>query len=303
MAKDHLVPSFAEEESLPQIIGTYSDTGYDKISQILRDVGGKKIRVRNPLTAEFCKLTDNAFRSTLFSYSNELAMYASELGINAREVLNAVNDNYPPNDIPPPAYVSGYCLTKDPYLFELNFLKYKKKRDFQSVWYYGRKTNDYLIMYTVLKILEHLKDPASSCVAILGLSFKEDSDDFRMSHSIDIIRSLINQGVKKFKVYDPYLETNKYTMLPKDLSPYITASGNTLTQDILTGVDAIIVASMHKPLREISNTDLEHLLEKTKSPCYLFDGYNIWESAKKSSHIQYDSLGQSSEKQTNETFT
>lgn len=281
-----------EEESLPKIIGTYTDTAFKAAKKIFKKIGGKLIRVHDPKTAEFCKLTDNAFRSTLFAYANELAMHASGLGIDAKEVINAVNDGYARNHLPMPGYVSGYCLEKDPYIFELNFLKNKEGRDFQSVWYYGRKTNDYLTKYTVLKVLKHLKNPAESCVAILGMSFKGDTDDFRMSHSIHMIEMLIEHNVRKLKIYDPFLGKGKYTAFPEKFLPYLTATSDVLTEDFLTDVNAIIICTMHHSLLELSSNKKVKLLAKTKKPCYLFDGYNIWGEAKKIPHMQYESLGQ-----------
>lgn len=280
-----------ELKRLPKIIGVYSEKAFKPISGLFQSIGGKIIRVRDPLTAEFCKLTDNSFRSTLFSYANEIAMYASELNINAQEVIDAVNEDYQRNHIPQPGFVSGYCLSKDPYIFELNFLKNKSNRSFHSVWYYGRKTNDFLNDFIVKKVIDCLKLKENPCVALLGLSFKEDVDDFRMSHALVIMNQLINHQITQLKVYDPNLDKNKYTTLPQALSSYIVEKCDSLNQTFLTEVDAIIICNNHQPILALN--ELRHLtalLKHTHKPCYLFDVWRSWTKAIDISHIHYENL-------------
>jgi UDP-N-acetyl-D-mannosaminuronic acid dehydrogenase len=281
-----------EFKYLPKIVGTYSDTAFEHIATLFDNIGAKIIRVKNPITAEFCKLTDNTFRSTLFSYANEIAMHASEFDVDVEEVIAAVNHHYERNHIPLPGFVSGYCLSKDPYIFELGFTKNKGKRNFQSVWYYGRRTNDYLVEFVVEKVLHQLKHPSTSCIAILGLSFKENVDDFRMSHSLKMIDLLIKNDIQKFKLYDPYLDKNKYTSLSNDMLLYTTTKSQILDTNFFSDVDAIILCDRHKDLCQMNKFKiLNNLLKQTSKPCYLFDGWDIWEEAAKVRHIEYERIG------------
>lgn len=284
--------AISELTTLPKVVGVYSETAFEPIKHLFEQGPGKVIRVRNPITAEFCKLTDNSFRSTIFSYANELAMHASEFDIHVDEVIQAVNHHYERNHIPQPGFVSGYCLTKDPYLFELGFLNQKKDRDFHSVWYYGRKTNDYLIDFVVSKVINHVKKINNPCVAILGLSFKSDIDDFRMSHAFKIIDKLIASGVTRFKVYDPHLDSNKYTKLPDAILPYITQKSTQMNADFLTDTQAIILCDQPKALHDLhQRKTLSQLFEKVVPPCYLFDGWNIWTEAQYLNQIHYEGMG------------
>ncbi len=293
-APERITEGHAIEElaNVPKIIGVYTDQAFDPIRRLFQKMGGKIIRVRNPITAEFCKLTDNAYRSTAFSFSNEIAMYANKFDIDSTEVIQTVNDHYNRNHIPEPGFVSGYCLSKDPYIFEQDFMKNNTGRDFHSVWYYGRRTNDYLIEYVISKVLEHLASPENRVVTILGLAFNANIDDFRNSHSFKIIELLIKSGVKKFNVYDPNLEKNKYTKLPEEFLPHIINKNNHLDNVIFVNVDAIIICDRHNSLIEVNNVDtLRPLLEVTSKPCYLFDGWDAWKAASHLDHINYEGLG------------
>jgi nucleotide sugar dehydrogenase len=284
--------SISEEETLPKIIGAYSDKGFELISAVFKRIGGEIIRVKNPMTAEFCKLTDNTFRNTVFSYANELAMHANKFDIDVLEVIDSVNNHYGRNKISKPGFVSGYCLGKDPYIFEMNFTPTFTDRDFHSLWYYGRKVNDLLITYASNKITDHLDNVKGSCVAVLGLSFKEDVDDFRMSDAFALIQSLIKAGVKSIKVYDPNLSKNKYTELPDEFSPYIVEQSDTLTSDFLSGVDAIIISHAHHDLLSVNSpTSLTKLLSQTNTPCYVLDPSAVWRHAHQFDHIIYEGIG------------
>src|SRR3989338_6040398 len=129
-----------EEENLPKIVGTYNEKAFSHIKNIFDKLKGKIIRVTDPKTAEFCKLTDNSFRNTLFAFANEIAMHAAENKIDVTEVIDAVNTDYSRNTIQKPGFVSGYCLGKDPYIFEYGFNNQKAaiRNELCSLWYYGR---------------------------------------------------------------------------------------------------------------------------------------------------------------------
>jgi nucleotide sugar dehydrogenase len=190
-----------EEQSLPKIIGAFNDHGYEITKKLFESIGsGLIIRVSNPRSAEFCKLSDNSYRNTNFAFSNDLAIWAAANGVDVHEVIKTINVGYDRNNIPKPGFVSGYCLGKDPYIFEYGFNKKVKGRTFQSLWYYGRRTNDFLVDYVSKKVFDqaniHKKNISHLNIAVLGLSFKEDIDDFRMSHSFDLIESLIANGLR-----------------------------------------------------------------------------------------------------------
>ena len=192
--------AISEEKKLPKIIGAYSDESFNHLNTFFGTIGGEIGRVKNPRTAEFCKLTDNSYRNLIFSFSNDIAIAAENNQIDVYEVIRSVNYGYERNNIMRPGLVSGYCLGKDPYIFEYSYPVNVARG--HSVIHDSRVTNDHLYHYIVDKI-DKIK-PAS--ISILGLSFKADVDDFRMSHSLSIINEIYNRnkGVL-ISVYDPYI--------------------------------------------------------------------------------------------------
>jgi UDP-N-acetyl-D-mannosaminuronic acid dehydrogenase len=227
----------------------------------------------------------------MFAFANEIAMLSSRLDVNIEEVIAVVNTDYDRNHIPNPGFVSGYCLGKDPYIFELDFMKHAG-RDFHSLWYYGRKTNDYLVDFIVNKTLAHLKNRPNPRVTLLGLAFKEDVDDFRMSHAFLVMNQLIAGQVNSFQVYDPNLSNNRYTTFAPFYSPYISLASNTLTPELFTDTDAIIICVRHQELVAANNLEqLNLLLKNTHIPCYLYDGWDIWQNASTINSIEYEGIG------------
>jgi len=230
-----------EERKLPKIVGCYNDEGFRKVNSFFKKIGGNIIRVSNPRTAEFIKLTDNSWRNTRFAFANELAFLAETNGVDVMEAIESANKGYKRNEIPCPGPVSGYCLGKDPYLLELAFEETAEKRGFGSVWFYGRRANDWLNE----KIVADVK---GKNILVAGLSFKENIDDYRYSHSIDIVRMLLAKGYN-VTVCDPFLNDNYYTTLPEDIKDKV--KGYVLLEDALTKkFDTIIFTTRHNEYKK-----------------------------------------------------
>lgn len=266
-----------EEKNLPKIIGCYNDKSFEKVKNFFEKIGGEIVRVSNPKVAEAVKLVDNSWRNMRFAFANEIAFLSDVNKVNALEILKAANKGYERNGIPMPGPVSGYCLGKDPYLLEIAFDKVIV-RGFNSVWFYARQSNDWLCK----KIVEEVKGKS---VLVAGLTFKQDIDDFRNSHSIDIIELLLSEGFNVI-VTDPYLDKTTYTRLPEHLDK------NVEKMDFLNGIkkaDTIVFATAHKDYR---NFNAMELLRNVKKDAKIIDLWNIFEGkADNLKNLDYIGLG------------
>ena len=249
-----------EEKTLPKIVGSFSDSGFEKINQFFKKIGGNILRVKNPKTAEFIKLIDNSWRNTRFAFANELAFLADSKNIDITEAINSANKGYERNQIPRPGPVSGYCLGKDPYLLELAFEKITKQRGFRSVWFYGRRANDWLNEKVASEV-------QGKKILIAGLSFKENIDDYRYSHSIDIVRILLEKNLN-ITVCDPFLNNNYYTTLPGDIQNKVKEY-TSLDDALKEKYDTIIFATRHDDYKKF---DIEKIPKNVK----ILDLWNIY---------------------------
>jgi len=266
-----------EEKNLPKVIGCYNDKGFEKVKQFFEKVGGEIVRVSNPRTAESIKLIDNSWRNMRFAFANEIAFMSDVNGINVNEALRAANQGYERNQIPFPGPVSGYCLGKDPYLLEKAFDKVVV-RGFNSVWFYARRANDWLCK----KIVREVK---GNNVLVAGLSFKQDIDDYRNSHSIEIIDHLLSEEFSVL-VSDPYLDKGTYTRLPSHLDKIVKKMK---FKDAIKDADTIIFATAHKKYREM---DIEKFIKNIKKDVKILDLWNMYEGKlENKAHIDYIGLG------------
>jgi len=273
--------AISEERALPKIVGSFNYEGFLKVKHFFNKIGGKIVRVSNPRTAEFIKLIDNSWRNTRFSFANELAYLAESKGIDVMEAIESANKGYDRNEIPRPGPVSGYCLGKDPYLLEIAFSEIANKRGFNSVWYYGRRANDWLND----KILNEIH---GKHILIAGLSFKENIDDYRYSHAIDLVKNLLEKGYKVI-VCDPFLGKNYYTQLPSHISDEVK-SYTSLDEALSEKIDTIIITTRHD---EFKKTDIIDIIKKSKEHVKIIDLWNIYTCDKKDipTNIEYKGFG------------
>ena len=266
-----------EERNLPKVVGCYCDESFQKVEKFFKQVGGDVVRVSTPKTAEFIKLVDNSWRNMRFAFANEVAFLSDVNGVNANEVINAANHGYERNGIPKPGPVSGYCLGKDPYLLEMAFDKVIV-RGFNSVWFYARRANDWLVK----KIVKEVKGKK---ILVAGLTFKQDIDDFRNGHPSDIIELLLAEDYDVI-VTDPYLDTTTYTRLSNHIDKNVEKMS---FDEAIKHADTIIFATAHKEYRTYNH---EKIVKNTKKDVKIIDLWNIYEGKLENvKNIDYMGLG------------
>jgi nucleotide sugar dehydrogenase len=273
-----------EMESLPKVIGGINKLSTDRAIKIYRTIGGKLVVMNSPEEAEFIKLIDNSYRQTLFGFANDLALLADHLGFNAVNIIRAANDSYPRNNIPLPSPgVSGFCLTKDPLYLETAFEQVAKKRGFSSVWYYARKTNDYMPVH-VANVLCHYFERLSlpldnSNILVCGICYKEDVDDIRFSHGLEIA-SLLKRNGANIYIWDP-ISSAENLGFTKVQNPY----------EISKNLDALIFTVKHKEFVKLTYENRIIDLLKTMRHPVIIDGWGLFQNLIKKQDIQYAGIG------------
>ena len=120
------------------------------------------------------------------------------------------------------------------------------------------------------KIIRHFHGALKNRqIAVLGLSFKPDTDDMREAPSISIIQALLTAGAR-IVAYDPVAIENARAVLPK----VVAYAKDAYTA--ATGADAVVVVTEWNEFRQL---DLVKLAKNLKSRV-LFDGRNIYEPAR-----------------------
>ncbi|MBP2662033.1 MAG: nucleotide sugar dehydrogenase [Firmicutes bacterium] len=159
--------------------------------------------------AEAAKLSENAQRDINIAFMNELALIFDRMGINTKEVIDAMNTKWNALGFYP-GLVGGHCIGIDPYYFiyQAEVLGYHSE-----IIAAGRKVNDSMAAFitnnVIKKMLQAGKNINKSNVYIMGISFKENCPDMRNSKAIEICKQLAEYGIK-VKVVDPVVEKTEF---------------------------------------------------------------------------------------------
>ena len=146
-------------------------------------------------TAEMIKYASNAFLAVKISFVNEISLLAEKVGANTQEIAKAMGKD---GRISPkflhcgPGY-GGSCFPKDTKAIVDIAKKYGED---MYVIKAAIDANEKQKRKMVEKIIDKMEGVEGKHIAILGLSFKPDTDDMREAPSLDIIRGLVEAGAK-----------------------------------------------------------------------------------------------------------
>ena len=218
------------------------------------------------------ELLDNSYRMTRFGFSADVAAVCSRNGIDAFEVIEAANHEYPRNSIPFPSIgVSGYCLTKDPYYLDSSGSEIWDKRGFPSTWIAARKAADEQMFESVELITRRLDSlPIEPVAVIAGITYKEDVDDCRLSHGREIAGLLRESGIAT-KYWDPNSREDVVDGISVERS-----------ESCLDDADCVIITVPHREFKEWGETLSRIDKMRTK---FIFDGWGIVRSVPKGVHL------------------
>lgn len=153
----------------------------------------------DPAAAALVKYADNCFHAVKVTFGNEIGLLASSFGIDARKVMRVfcldTKLNISARYLTPGLPFGGSCLPKD--LRAVN--AWSRDRGIELPLLDNvMRSNRLQVDAIIQRIVKH--GPAS--VALLGLAFKDDTDDLRQSPMLLIFEELRRRGIE-VKVFDP----------------------------------------------------------------------------------------------------
>lgn len=246
------------------VVGASNNRAFNIITELYRSLNAHII-FTSVKSAELIKYASNAFLATKISFINEIANICERVGSDVVEVANAVgmDKRIGREFLNAGLGYGGSCLPKD--VSALIHLARESGYDPQVLTSIN-EVNEYQIDSFIGKISKALKNVRGKNIAVLGLSFKPETDDLREAPSLKVIRSLIKKGAK-IKAYDPAAEKPARKLIPQvTFSPGV--------YDAIQGADAIVFITEWPEFRDI---DLEKARKLVKKP-YLFDGRNIYDA-------------------------
>ena len=247
-------------KNYPKIVGGIDKKSTEIASALYSFINEKGvITVKNPKTAEMEKVVENTYRDINIAFANELALISGKLGIDVMEIIDVANTQPFCNILRPGAGVGGHCIPMDPYYL----IDEAKKIGLDvNLLENARKINDFMPKHVVDLVKEGLSDMnkniQESKIAVLGVSYKENTDDYRYSPSKDIINYL-NDNKAYINTFDPYVD---------DVNDLKVEHFNDL-RECVKDTDCIIIATAHKEFLEM---DLNEIKLLTNEKCLFIDG-------------------------------
>jgi len=223
--------------------------------------------ITNIETAETIKYACNSFLATKITFINEIANLSEMVGADVHTVAKAMglDRRIGPKFLHPGPGYGGSCLPKDTQAL-FSFVS-SKGYDFK-ILKAVIEANEKQAEIMVKKIQHCVGNLSGKTIGVLGLAFKQNTDDIRESSSVKIIRLLLDEGVK-IRCFDPLSMDNARKILP-----HLTYCED--EYDTARKCDALVIATEWNQFR---NLDLKRIKNLLKSPV-LIDLRNLYEPEK-----------------------
>lgn len=260
-------------KNTPKVVGAIGDDAAEVISAMYRAVlEGEVYTVSSPAVAEMEKILENTYRNINIGLVNELGRLCHEMGISVWEVIDAAKTKpYGFQAFYPGPGLGGHCIPLDPY-----YLTWKARE-------YGFHTtliensmviNDGQPEYCVERAMHilnrHKKAINGAKVLMLGVSYKNDIDDYRESPAIRVYKELKKVGAD-VSYYDSWVPEfhNMYGESGKSIPE--------LTPEVVASYDLVMITCAHH------NVDYAMVQANAKA---IFDTKNVMKDIQQRDNIE-----------------
>lgn len=254
------------------VIGTESQKAKDimrKVYDVLY-INQTPFLFTNIETAEMIKYAANAFLAVKISYINELALVAEKVGANIQEVARGMgmDGRISPKFLHAGPGYGGSCFPKDTKAIADIARKHGEEL---MVVEAAIKANKKQKIKMVEKICSGIGQGGrldGKIIAILGLSFKPDTDDMRDAPSIGIINGLVAKGARIQAFCPQGIKEARWRL--ENIEESIVYAGN--EYESVEGADAVVLITEWHQFRGM---DLVRIKKNMKGK-YFFDLRNVY---------------------------
>lgn len=196
------------------VIGTNSPKALKIMQEIYRPLYliDTPFVITNPETAELIKYACNAFLATKITFINEIANLCDKVGSDVHQIAKAMglDGRISPKFLHPGPGYGGSCFPKDTEaLYHFAFTCGYDFKLLKGVISANKRQRELMVE----KIKHHIGNLKGKTIGILGLAFKQNTDDIRKSPAIDIIQLLLKEGAR-IRCFDPLAMDNTKKVIP-----------------------------------------------------------------------------------------
>ena len=250
------------------VIGAQDEFGREVMREVYRPLflNESPILFTGRRTSELIKYAANAFLATKITFINEMADLCERVGADVQDVARGIGmDNRIGSKFlhAGPGY-GGSCFPKDTLALLKTAEDYDSPVRIVAAVVKANESRKRAMGRKVLDALGGKETARGKKVALLGLTFKPNTDDMRDSPAIAVAQTLTDAGVEVF-AYDP-----EGMEIAAPLMPLVT-----MCQDpyaAIEGADAVAIVTEWDAFRAL---DLDRVKQLTKAPV-LVDLRNIY---------------------------
>jgi len=223
------------------VVGGSDSAAVRKVAA-LYDALGVEPRLVSLRTAEMIKYACNAFHAVKISFANEVGALSAKLSIDAREVMTTLcydtRLNISAAYLKPGFAFGGSCLPKDLRALTYRSARLDVKLPFLESVLPANQAH-------LNRAIQEVLDLPGERIGMIGLAFKENTDDLRESPVVTLLEQLIGKG-RSVRVYDPHISLDSIYGSNRDFIltaiPHIGKLLESKIQTVLEWADHVVLA-------------------------------------------------------------
>jgi UDPglucose 6-dehydrogenase len=245
------------------VFGSTDRAAAESVAELYEPVQAPTV-ITDIRTAEMIKYASNAFLATRISFINEISIMCEKMGADVIEVARGMgmDKRIGQHFLQAGVGYGGSCFPKD-----VKALAYMAATNgtHPQLLNAVMEINDFQRKHILLKLTDVLGNVQDKVVGVLGLAFKENTDDTRESPAFSIARQLASRGAI-VRAYDPVAMDVSARLLPQ-----VAMCGN--AYEVADGADALVIAT---PWNEFKMLDMARIRNSMRTP-NLVDGRNMYD--------------------------
>ena len=260
------------------VIGAFAESDADRVAALYAPIEAPIVRV-DVASAEMIKLASNAFLATRISFINEIANVCEVTGADVEQVARGMGLDHRlgPHFLRAGIGFGGSCFPKD--VQALKQLAGNSGYHFQLL-NAVIEVNELQKRRVVGKLAKHLGELRGKTIALLGLSFKPNTNDMREASSLVLAARLLAEGAT-VRGWDPVsLEEAQALMQGVELCETVLTA--------VTGADAAVVVTEWPELRGLASSEVRAAM---RNPL-IVDGRNLLDPEEaRTAGFTYEGIG------------
>jgi UDPglucose 6-dehydrogenase len=260
------------------VLGSTNLEAADRVAQLHLPLRAP-IVVTDLRTAEMIKYASNAFLATKISFINEISRICEALGADVKEVATGMgyDKRIGPHFLEAGIGYGGSCFPKDVQALAHMANIHGSHPDLLHA---VMDINAHQRIHVIRKLEDIYESLQGKVVGLMGLAFKQNTDDMRDAPSITVAE-YINEHGGTVRGYDPAAMPNA-----KEIMPFVEMTGD--PYELAEGTDALIMLA---PWNEFKQLDLERIRNCMREPV-IIDARNMYDpQALREMGFQYRGVG------------